>query len=87
MFSALTPELLGKIVKAETVVGTLTAPVAHRLGLTTNFKGHLRYRRRGSRVPRLRLVKPGMVCDITGTLARPVAGTSAKPVFKQEGPC
>ena len=34
----LDPELLGKIVKAETVVGTLTAPVAHRLGLTTNTK-------------------------------------------------
>ena len=34
----LDPELLGKIVKAETVVGTLSAPVAHRLGLTTKTK-------------------------------------------------
>lgn len=80
----LDPELLGKIVKAETVVGTLTAPVAHRLGLTTNTKVICGTGDEHSACLGSGLVKPGMVCDITGT-AEPVAGTSAKPVFDKKG--
>ena len=80
----LDPALLGTICKAETVVGTLSEPIAHRLGLTVKTKVICGTGDEHSACLGSGLVKPGMVCDITGT-AEPVAGTSAKPVFDKKG--
>lgn len=80
----LNPELLGTLSKAETIVGTLTEKAAHRLGLTTKTKVIVGTGDEHSACLGAGLVKPGMVCDITGT-AEPVAGTSDKPVFDNNG--
>ena len=80
----LDPKLLGTLSKAETVAGTLTENVAHRLGLTTKTKVIVGTGDEHSACLGTGLVKPGMVCDITGT-AEPVAGTSDKPVFDNRG--
>lgn len=80
----LDPELLGKIVKAETVVGTLTAPIAHRLGLTTKTKVICGTGDEHSAWPRLgpRKARHGLRYHRHGGA---VAGTSAKPVFDKKG--
>lgn len=80
----LDPALLGTLNKAETVVGTLTEKAAKILGLTTKTKVIIGTGDEHSACLGSGLVKPGMVCDITGT-AEPVAGTSDKPVFDKKG--
>ncbi|MEA4946953.1 MAG: FGGY-family carbohydrate kinase, partial [Oscillospiraceae bacterium] len=76
--------LLGTLNKSQTVVGTLTENAAHRLGLTTKTKVIIGTGDEHSACLGSGLVRPGMVCDITGT-AEPVAGTSDKPVFDTHG--
>lgn len=80
----LDPALLGPINKAESVVGTLSDSAARLLGLTNKTKVIVGTGDEHSACLGSGLVKPGMVCDITGT-AEPVAGTSAKPVFDNRG--
>lgn len=80
----LDPALLGTLNKSQTVVGTLTENAAHRLGLTTKTKVIIGTGDEHSACLGSGLVRPGMVCDITGT-AEPVAGTSDKPVFDTHG--
>lgn len=80
----LNPALLGTLCKAETVAGTLSAPIAHRLGLTTKTRVICGTGDEHSACLGSGLVKAGMVCDITGT-AEPVAGTSDRPVFDKKG--
>ena len=80
----LDPSLLGKLDKSQTVVGTLTVKAAEALGLTTKTRVIIGTGDEHSACLGSGLVKPGMVCDITGT-AEPVAGTSAKPVFDKKG--
>lgn len=78
------PALLGSIMKAETVVGHLTESAAAQLGLTVKTKVICGTGDEHSACLGSGLVKPGMVCDITGT-AEPVAGTSDKPLFDHKG--
>ena len=80
----LDPALLGTLNKSQTVAGTLTENAAHRLGLTTKTKVIIGTGDEHSACLGSGLVRPGMVCDITGT-AEPVAGTSDKPVFDTHG--
>ena len=80
----LDPALLGTLDKSQTVAGTLTENAAHRLGLTTKTKVIIGTGDEHSACLGSGLVRPGMVCDITGT-AEPVAGTSDKPVFDTHG--
>ena len=80
----LDPALLGPICRAETVVGTLSEKAAELLGLTTATKVIAGTGDEHSACLGSGLVKPGMVCDITGT-AEPVAGTSDKPLFDIKG--
>ena len=80
----LDPALLGTLDKSQTVVGALTENAAHRLGLTTKTKVIIGTGDEHSACLGSGLVRPGMVCDITGT-AEPVAGTSDKPVFDTHG--
>jgi len=80
----LDPKLLGILTKAEEVAGTLSEPAAKLLGLTTKTKVIVGTGDEHSASLGSGLVKPGIVCDITGT-AEPVTGTSAFPVFDTKG--
>ena len=78
------PQLLGRIGKPEEVCGHLTEQAAKELGLTTKTKVIIGTGDEHSACVGSGLVKPGMVCDITGT-AEPVAAVADKPVFDKIG--
>mgnify|MGYP000844332665 CR=1 FL=1 len=80
----LDPHLLGRLSRSESIAGTLTEKAAQRLGLTTKTKVIVGTGDEHSACLGAGLVRPGMVCDITGT-AEPVAGTSDKPLFDHKG--
>ncbi|MCR5176002.1 MAG: hypothetical protein K6C05_04055 [Anaerovibrio sp.] len=80
----LDPAQLGRINKAEEIVGHLTPTAASRLGLTVSTKVITGTGDEHSACLGSGLVEAGMVCDITGT-AEPVAATSDKPVFDIKG--
>lgn len=79
----LDPHALGKLTPSHEVVGTLTSMAANRLGLTTKTKVITGTGDEHSACLGAGLVRPGMICDITGT-AEPVAATSARPVFDKK---
>lgn len=80
----LDPELLGEIGAAEDVVGTLTPKAAKELGLSESTKVIIGCGDEHSACLGAGLVKPGMVCDITGT-AEPVAAVADRPFFDTIG--
>lgn len=80
----LDPALLGTLQKAENIAGTIKPEIAILMGLSPNTKVIVGTGDEHSACLGSGLVKPGMVCDITGT-AEPVAGTSDKPVFDKKG--
>lgn len=74
------PTLLGTICKPEDVCGRLTEYAAAELGLTTATKVIVGTGDEHSACVGSGLVKPGMVCDITGT-AEPVAAVADRPLL------
>lgn len=78
------PNLLGRIGNPEEICGHLTERAAEELGLTTKTKVIIGTGDEHSACVGSGLVKPGMVCDITGT-AEPVAAVADKPVFDTIG--
>ena len=80
----LDPTLLGRIGNPEEVCGHLSERAAAELGLTTKTKVIIGTGDEHSACVGSGLVKPGMVCDITGT-AEPVAAVADKPVFDTLG--
>ena len=81
---SLDPSLLGRIGRPEEVCGHLSAYAARELGLTTKTKVIIGTGDEHAACLGAGLVKPGMVCDITGT-AEPVAAVADKPVFDTIG--
>ena len=74
------PALLGKLCKPEDIAGYLTPYAAAELGLTTKTKVIVGTGDEHSACVGSGLVKPGMVCDITGT-AEPVAAVADRPLL------
>lgn len=78
------PEIMGTIGAAEDVVGTISQRAARELGLSTKTKVIIGCGDEHAACVGTGLVKPGMVCDITGT-AEPVAAVADKPYFDTIG--
>lgn len=78
------PSLLGAIHRPEEVCGQLSEKAAAHLGLTTKTKVIVGTGDEHAACVGAGLVKPGMVCDITGT-AEPVAAVADRPVFDTIG--
>lgn len=76
--------LLGRIGAADEVAGTMTAAAAAELGLTTATKVVLGCGDEHGACLGAGLVRPGLICDITGT-AEPVAVAAERPVFDDTG--
>ena len=76
----LDPNLLGVIKDPHEIAGTLTEYAASELGLTTATKVAVSTGDEHSACVGAGLVKPGMVCNITGT-AEPVAAVADKPML------
>ena len=76
----LDPNLLGVIKNPEEIAGNLTEYAAAELGLTTATKVMVSTGDEHSACVGAGLVKPGMVCNITGT-AEPVAAVADKPLL------
>ncbi|MGX8702590.1 xylulokinase [Caproiciproducens sp.] len=78
------PKIMGTIGAADDIAGTLTSKAAAELGLTKKTKVIIGCGDEHAACVGAGAMKPGMVCDITGT-AEPVAGVSDKPVFDNLG--
>jgi xylulokinase len=75
---------LGRIAAADDVAGTLTPAAAAELGLTTATTVVVGCGDEHGACLGAGLVRPGLVCDITGT-AEPVAVAAERPVFDETG--
>ena len=78
------PMIMGTIGAAHDIVDTLTEKAAKELGLTTRTKVIIGCGDEHAACVGAGAVKPGMVCDITGT-AEPVAAVAEKPAFDNIG--
>lgn len=78
------PSIMGTIGAAEDVVSTLSEKAARELGLSVKTKVIIGSGDEHAACLGTGLVKPGMVCDITGT-AEPVAAVADRPYFDTIG--
>lgn len=78
------PMLMGRIGAAEDVMGTISPKIAAELGLSPKTKVVIGSGDEHAACVGAGLVKPNMVCDITGT-AEPVAAVADKPYFDTMG--
>ena len=78
------PMLMGRIGAAEDIAGTLSPRIAAELGLSPKTKVIIGSGDDHPACVGAGLVKPNMVCDITGT-AEPVAAVADKPYFDTMG--
>ena len=78
------PMLMGRIGAAEDIAGTLSPRIAAELGLSPKTKVIIGSGDEHAACVGAGLVKPNMVCDITGT-AEPVAAVADKPYFDTMG--